>query len=273
MTQHPDTTVNPNAAQIDALNELAKISRLIARGALFVINHSAGKDSQAMTIYLRTLVPEQQLIVIHADLGRMDWEDSIDHIKKTIGELSLLICRNENKTFMEMVRHRGKFPSPAQRQCTSDQKRGPIERTIRRYLKSHPEFNGLIVNCMGMRADESPARSRQTSFRLNDRNSKAGREWYDWLPIFNMDTQAVFSLIKANNQKPHWGYAAGMSRHSCPFCFMSNRSDLCTAVGLFPNLYRELVSLEKEIDHTLSMSGRGLEEITGISVDDLEQAS
>ena len=39
-----------------------QIIDLIARGALFVINHSGGKDSQAMYLLLRGLVPAAQRV-------------------------------------------------------------------------------------------------------------------------------------------------------------------------------------------------------------------
>ena len=51
-----------------------EIKALIARKALFIVNHSGGKDSQAMTIKLRRLVPAEQLLVIHADLPGVDWD-------------------------------------------------------------------------------------------------------------------------------------------------------------------------------------------------------
>jgi DNA sulfur modification protein DndC len=77
------------------------------------------------------------------------------------------VIAHPSKTFFDMVEHRGMFPSPSTRQCTSDLKRGPIEREIRRYLKAHPEFGGLVVNCMGMRAEESPGRSKLQTFKRN----------------------------------------------------------------------------------------------------------
>lgn len=242
------------------------ISDLIERGALFVINHSAGKDSQAMTIKLRELIPSSQLLVIHADLGEVEWRGNIDHIQDTIGDLPLEICRNLNKTILDMVEARGMWPSPSYRQCTSDLKRGPIERTIRQYLKAHPEFEGRIVNCMGIRAAESPARSRQKPFRRNQLNSRAGREWYDWLPIFDMSKEDVFRTIAEAGQNPHWAYAAGMTRLSCVFCIMASTGDLRTAARLNPELYGRYVALEKRINHTMSMDGKGLEERTGIRV-------
>lgn len=240
------------------------IEALIERGALFVVNHSAGKDSQAMAIKLREIIPDEQLLVIHADLGEIEWAGNLDHIRSTIGDLPMIVCRNANKTFLEMVQWRGMWPSPQHRQCTSDLKRGPIEREVRRYLKAHPQFNGLIVNCMGIRSQESPARSKQQPFRFNARNSKAGREWYDWLPIFKMTKNEVFDSIADAGQKPHPVYAKGMSRLSCAFCIMANRSDLRTAAKLRPALYRQYVDLEKRIGHTMAMDGSPLEQITGI---------
>ena len=51
----------------------AEILELIERGALFVVNHSGGKDSQAMYLMLRDLVPAEQLVIVHADLGAVEW--------------------------------------------------------------------------------------------------------------------------------------------------------------------------------------------------------
>ena len=246
----------------------AEIQALIQRGALFVINHSAGKDSQAMTIVLRKLVPERQLLVIHADLGEIEWDGNLEHIRSTTQGLPFLIARNENKTLLEMVEKRGMWPSASTRQCTSDLKRDPIEREIRRYLKDHPHFDGLVVNCMGIRAAESPARSKQIPFRKNARNSVAGREWYDWLPIFELSTAQVFEMIAQAGQKAHPVYAAGMSRLSCVFCIMASKSDLRTAATLKPELYKRYVELEKKIGHTFSMDRKPLEEVTGIKAVD-----
>src|SRR6185295_16920149 len=119
------------------------------------------------------------------------------------------------KTLLEMVERRRMFPSPKHRQCTSDLKRGPIERAIRRFMRAHGL--SIVVNCMGLRAEESSNRAKRAPFRRNERNSKAGREWYDWLPIHDMRLGEVFETIAAAGQEPHWAYAAGMTRLSCCF--------------------------------------------------------
>ena len=258
------------------VNDMAKkeyitaghIQDLIDRGALFVVSHSGGKDSQAMFIRLRKIIPADQLLVVHAHLRGVDWDGIEDHILETIGATPFEVV-HAKKSFMEMVRHRGMFPSPSMRQCTSDLKRGPIEKAIRQAVKDRD--NKLIVSCVGIRAEESTSRAKAEVFKYSKKNSKAGREWYEWLPIHDMLEGEVFASIKQAGEKPHWAYAAGMSRLSCCFCIMSSLKDLQTAARLKPDLYAEIVDLEKEVGHTMMMprkgqAPRGLEEITGVPV-------
>lgn len=249
----------------------ADIQRLVFRDALFVVNHSGGKDSQAMTDYLRAYIPQRQLVVVHAELPEVDWEGVIEHIKATIGPLPLHLCR-ARRTLLQMIEERGMFPSPQQRQCTSDLKRGPIEKVIRGLGAK------LIVNCMGMRAEESASRSKLQTFKYSERNSKAGREWYEWLPIHDWSTAEVFRRIAAAGQQPHWAYAAGMTRLSCCFCIMASQADLTTAARLNPALYRRYVELERSTGQVMLMPSkthgrRTLEQVTGIPVPILTEVS
>ena len=117
---------------------------------------------------------------------------------------------------------------------------------------------------MGMRAAESPARARKAPWRRNDRMSVAGREVFDWLPIFDLSTDHVFRVIRDARQAPHWAYAAGMSRLSCSFCILASRADLRRAAELRPELYRTYAALERRIGHTLSPTRRWLPEVTGV---------
>ena len=243
------------------------IEKLISRNALFVVNHSGGKDSQVMLIKLKRLVPASQLLIIHAELPGVEWEGTEEKVHEYAEGIPVIVTR-ANKTFFEMVDHRGMYPSPKYRQCTSDLKRGPIEKAIRHYLKANPQFNGLIVNCMGLRAEESSARSKAITFKYHKRNSAAGREWYDWLPIHEMLETEVFNTIDQAGEVPHWAYKAGMSRLSCCFCIMSNKSDLVTAARLNPELYHKHVETEKRIGQSMMMPVKGvptyLEDYTGI---------
>ena len=207
---------------------------MIRRNALFALSHSGGKDSQAMTILLARIVP-----LIFAPVA-------------------------SGKTLLDRIEERGRFPSASVRWCTSDFKRSPIERELRRHLKAHPRFNGRVVNCMGHRADESPTRAGRDAWTRNARNSRAGREWVDWLPVHALSAADVFRVIRDAGQSPHWAYAAGMRRLSCSFCILASRQDLRIAARLRPALYRRYAVLEQRIGHTLSPSRIPLPELTGV---------
>jgi DNA sulfur modification protein DndC len=246
----------------------AAVDLLVQRGALFVVSHSGGKDSQAMYLLLKQRVPKAQLVVVHAHLPEVEWDHTIPHIRRSTKGTPYVETQSVT-TFFEMTDRRQKFPSPSIRQCTSDLKRGPIERAVRRYMKDHPEFGGLVVSCEGMRAEESAPRSKLKPFSYDVGNSLAGREWYTWLPIFTWKTSKVFATIHAGRQKPFYCYRKGMRRKSCPFCIYSSEGDFATAARLVPEMYQKYARREVAYGFTLSMSRRTLPEITGVPVEAL----
>ncbi|MGU3404879.1 phosphoadenosine phosphosulfate reductase domain-containing protein [Methylobacterium brachiatum] len=253
---------------------------LIDRGALFVGCHSGGKDSQALLCILRSIVPADQLLVLHADLAEVEWKGTLEHAKKDAGNLPFRVCKSETKTFLSMVEKRGMFPDPQRRQCTSDLKRGPMEKAIRHYLKEpgneHFLRRGLVVNCMGMRAEESASRKKLAPFKLNEKCSVAGREWYDWLPIHDMKLEQVWRVLREANRDVHFAYRRGMSRLSCAFCIMSSEPDLRTAAVHNPELFQKYVELERSQGRSMLMPKKGLpqflEDVVGMSVDEVKAA-
>ncbi len=246
---------------------MEQIQKLIAANALFVVNHSGGKDSQAMMIELLKIVPVMQLVVVHATLGEAEWAGALEHAQAQAANAGVVfIVAEAVKSFTGMVESRfatrpevPSFPSASHRQCTSDLKRGPIDREIRRYAK----LNGFskIVNCMGLRAQESHSRAKLTTFKTNERNSIAGREWFDWLPIHDMKIDQVFALIKAAGQAPHWAYAAGNQRLSCVFCIMASSHDLANGAKHNPALLAKYVALEEKTGYTMHVSRKPLLEL------------
>ena len=86
---------------------------LIDRGSLMAINHSGGKDSQAMTTLLSHIVPRDQLLVVHAPLGEVEWPGTIEHIESTIpDDVPLLFARTASgKSLLERIEERRRFPA------------------------------------------------------------------------------------------------------------------------------------------------------------------
>jgi len=234
------------------------LDEMIKAGALFVINHSGGKDSQAMTIKLSKMIPREQLVIVYAHLPEVDWDGSIEHITATCFGIPVYKCQAV-KTFFDMVEKRQMFPSPQYRQCTSDLKRGPIDKQIRALLIERGL--SMVVSCMGMRAQESPGRRKLETWKLNERNSVAGRTWYDWLPIHDMTTDQVFESIHSEGQKAFWIYYEGATRKSCAFCIMASEHDLKVSARLRPELAQKYIETEERIGFTLRMDRKPLREI------------
>ena len=228
---------------------------------LFVCNHSGGKDSQAMQIMLEKIVPAHRLITFHADLGEVDWPGTLQHIQNTIN--SPLHVVSSKKTFFDIVLHRGMFPSPKNRQCTSDLKRAPIHKQIKALVNPYKKENQTekrfytVVDCVGIRAQESTNRSKLKPFELKTNLCYGRRSWYQWLPVFDLSKEAVFDMIASAGQEPHWAYKEGMSRLSCSFCIMSCQSDILPAARLRPELLKKYDTIERQIGKSMMMPRKG----------------
>lgn len=235
------------------------VSGLIDAGALFVVNHSGGKDSQAMLIRLLGIVPRGQLLVVHASLGPMEWPGAMELARDQATAAGLpFIVASAGKTLLDMVLHRFEtrpnvpsWPSASTRQCTSDLKRGPIQREVRRYAKE--KGFRVIVNCLGLRAEESPGRRKRHAFREMP-ISNSVHTWFEWLPVHNLLTADVFGTIRDAGQTPHYAYALGNDRLSCVFCVMASKNDLRNGARHHPALLESYSDLERRTGYTMHMS-------------------
>lgn len=242
-------------------------AQLIANGALVVANHSGGKDSQAMLIKLLEIVPASQILVVHASLGDIEWEGALELADKQARDAGCaFVVARSKRTLFDMVVDRFEarpevpsWPSSANRQCTSDLKRGPIQREVRRYATA----NGYtaVLNCMGLRAQESAARAKKVVFRANDSAMTKARSWHEWLPIHELTTDEVFAVIRAAGQEPHPAYAAGNERLSCVFCIMASAHDIKNGAKHRPELFARYVALEQRTGYTMHMSRKSLLEL------------
>lgn len=248
---------------------MTEINSLIQSGALFVSNHSGGKDSQAMLIKLLEIIPREQLIVAYADLGSVVWPGAKELARKQAEDAGLpFIVARANKTLLGMVEKRfaerpevPSWPSSATRQCTSDLKRGPIQREVRRYAKEK-SFK-YIVNCLGLRAGESTARRKRPPFsKMGISNSV--NTWYEWLPVHDLAAYDIFQVILDAGQQPHYAYgleiiaghpvATKNERLSCVFCIMASKNDIHHGGQAHPDLLQTYHQLEVKTGYTMHMN-------------------
>lgn len=226
-----------------------------------IINSSGGKDSQTMMRAVVALADAQNysrdgIIVAHADLGRVEWEGTKELCQEQAEYYGLAfqaIARPQGDLLFH-VQQRGMWPSPQQRYCTSDHKRGQIAKIITRLDRAYRELYDVkttrVLNCMGLRAEESPARKKKPIFTSSAYGSTKSRQVDLWLPIHDWTEDTVWKDIKASGVPYHPAYDLGMPRLSCCFCIFAPRSALVLAGHHNKALLEEYVLTEIEIEHT-----------------------
>lgn len=246
-----------------------EIAKLISANAPVAIGVSGGKDSQAAALatfnHLDTVGHTGPRILIHADLGSVEWDDSLrvceelsDHldcelvvVRRKAGDL---MDRWERRWFLSKSRYETLssvtlipcWSTPSMRFCTSELKTHVIMAELKRRFKGQK-----ILNVIGVRRDESAARARMA---IADSDT-AGQVW-TWRPIIERTTDEVFGVIDSSGLQPHPAYRIhGMTRVSCRFCIMSSVADLtaASAVEESNDIYRRMVKLE--VDSSFAFQG------------------
>jgi hypothetical protein len=115
-----------------------------------------------------------------------------------------------------------------------------------------------VLNCLGMRAQESPARARKAPLEEDRAASNGRRAVTRWLPIHEATTEDVFAGIATAGAELHPAYGLGQSRASCALCIFSSRAELVAAAQANPELAQLYELVERRIGHrfrvALSMS-------------------
>jgi 3'-phosphoadenosine 5'-phosphosulfate sulfotransferase (PAPS reductase)/FAD synthetase len=207
----------------------------------------------------RLLIPKERLVVAHADLGRVEWPGTRELAEEQARhyDLTFVAVRRPQGDLLDHVRKRGKWPSPTVRWCTSDHKRSPVMRVFTRLAERTRAERDVavcrILNCLGLRAEESPARARRFPFAHNTTASNGRRCVDDWLPLHAWTVQQVWQRIRASGVPHHPAYDLGMPRLSCCFCIFSPRDALLLAGKHNPGLLAEYVRVEREIGHSFRL--------------------
>jgi 3'-phosphoadenosine 5'-phosphosulfate sulfotransferase (PAPS reductase)/FAD synthetase len=232
-----------------------------------LVNSSAGKDSQAMLDYLVELADTQgvnrdRFIVVHCDLGRVEWKGTLElareqaeHyglrfevVKRELGDL-LTQVEQRHEANLAKGKHQAPWPSSTARWCTSDQKTAQVLKLITRLTKelAVPGRQVRILNCLGIRAEESAARAKKQSWEKDPKACNGKRDVDRWLPIFDWSEEQVWDRIHASGVRYHEAYELGMERLSCCFCVLATRKDLTIAARHNPELAAEYVAVEERV--------------------------
>jgi 3'-phosphoadenosine 5'-phosphosulfate sulfotransferase (PAPS reductase)/FAD synthetase len=227
---------------------------------VILINTSAGKDSQAMMDYVVWMAENQgvkdSVVAVHADLGRVEWKGTKELAAEQCAFYGIplhIVSRNKGD-LLDQVEARGMWPDNGNRYCTSDQKRDQVAKLFTYLAGIQAEtIQGRpirILNCMGLRAQESPKRAKMVESEINKRASSGKRIVENWLPIHKWTTAQVWETIHASGVRYHYAYDLGMPRLSCCFCIFAPENALLLAGKHNRELLSEYVRVEKKIGHT-----------------------
>lgn len=221
---------------------------------LILINTSGGKDSSVAALKVCRMAEvagvKDRVLLVHATF-REEWDGVVDLVHRQAEQLQLpveIVTRGEG--LLDYVRRRRMWPSSQARYCTSEFKRAPVDKVITRRAPWLDGHRSRVLNVMGIRAQESPARAKRVAFERDERRSNSRRMVDNWYPIFDMTLDRVWEVIRKYRIPQHEAYSLGMPRLSCCFCIFAPKPALVLAGRHNVKLLREYVAVEKEIGHT-----------------------
>jgi 3'-phosphoadenosine 5'-phosphosulfate sulfotransferase (PAPS reductase)/FAD synthetase len=263
-----------------AIATTPEIERLLDAGSPVALGVSGGKDSCAAGFALNDFLNARghtgERVLIHSDLGRVEWKDSLPTSQRLADRIGweLVVVRRGAGDMMDrwlvrwqnnVARYAGMecvklilpWSTPAMRFCTSELKTDVICRDLVRRFPGQ-----TILSASGIRRQESPRRANSpvTSIQLKLANTKRDTDGFNWNPIPDWSTEDVFAFLAEKNFPVHEAYRVyGSSRVSCSYCIMGSIDDLIASSSCPDNqdIYREMVGLE--LDSTFGFqSGRWL---------------
>ncbi|MFE9007504.1 phosphoadenosine phosphosulfate reductase family protein [Streptomyces sp. NPDC007875] len=250
-----------HAVAASLLDELASMPLELLRAADAILVHSsAGKDSLVMLHRLATWADQagckDKIVVVHCDLGdTSEWPGVRELAERQADRYGLhFVAVDADGGLLGLVEKRGMFPDATRRLCTSTLKRDKANVLLTAIVAALGlDRQALIINCLGIRAAESTARSRKRVLSIDARTSNGKRLVLTWHPIHALSDTEVWQEIAAEGLEYHPTYDALIPRLSCVFCVLAGFSvlvravRLCWALGLsLPERYEEL---EARIGH------------------------
>lgn len=237
---------------------------------LVLVTTSGGKDSVVMEDVVCTRAADlgvlNKVTAVHNDLGTtgkqfsdepVEWPGTEDLARRQTARYNVpfeVTKRPRGGLFDQLINERKKFPSSAARWCTSDQKANEGMKRVTHHVSALRETETvdhvIVFYCVGLRAQESPARAKKAEFTIDRSASSRNRTVIRWHPILDWTQRQVWQHIKDQGLEYHPTYDAGMDRLSCRLCVLATRADLICAARQSPELTADYVAAEQRIGHT-----------------------
>lgn len=243
----------------------SEVANVLAADAPVFVGVSGGRDSQALAYrvcaHLDDIGHQGRCFLVHADLGRVEWRDSLpvcERLAQRLGVELIVVRRNAGDMMdrwlsrwtanvaryanLECVKLILPWSTAAQRFCTAELKSQVIAREMRRRF---PE--GDVVSAVGIRREESAKRARMPAWKQDERTTRRRGAGHTWNPLLGWRRGDVNDYVRIRGDELHEAYRLyGSTRVSCAFCVLGSEHDLRASSNCTDNqaIYREMVALE-----------------------------
>jgi len=246
-----------------------EVSSLLAQHCVVAVGVSGGKDSDACALavndHLNAIGHTGPRILIHADLGVVEWQDSLPSCQRLAAYLGWELIVVTRKAGDMLDRWYGRWANnvaryadlscvklilpwstPSMRFCTSELKVDVICAALKkRFPGQH------ILNVAGIRRQESASRQKMpiSAPQKKLERPRDGLSGVTWNAIIEWKIEEVFARIATAGLDLHEAYIRWKaSRVSCVFCIMSALEDLLAGASSPDNhgVYASMVELEAE---------------------------
>lgn len=202
---------------------------------LHILSLSGGKDSVAAALYLVEKQIPHRRVFMDTGWEHPDLYDHLDYLADILGPIERIsaplpklpadvladveaieaVLGISPSVFVRWTVHKGMFPSRKFRFCTQFLK-------VRPFLAYVEELDADIINVLGIRAEESAARSK-----LPERELMPGAEHIEvWRPLIRWTEADVIAIHQRHNVRPCPLYLRGSTRVGCWPCIQSNKTAL-----------------------------------------------
>lgn len=251
----------------DAIAMTPEVRAAVAGRAAVAFGVSGGKDgSAAASATLRALDELGHTgprVLIHSDLGRVEWAASLptcEGLAARLG-LELMVVRRpagdmldrwltrwannvERYASLSCVKLILPWSTASMRFCTSELKTAIICRALAQRFPGH-----TILSVTGIRRDESPKRAKALVSQAQAKLTSVSHRTtgLDWKPILDWSLDDVWAEHRRAGLPVHPAYTTwGSSRVSCAFCILGSQGDLVKSAACPENqdIYRAQVDLE-----------------------------
>ena len=143
---------------------------------------------------------------------------------------ALAVLKPSGSAFLDLCMVKSCFPSSGRRFCTSELKVFPAQRFFESIVDSYERIESWV----GVRADESLARSKALPIEMEYGNEETGHGLYIVRPILNWSAYETIGYIQGKGCPLNPLYLQGMGRVGCMPCIMSRKTEISEIAKRFP---------------------------------------